>query len=250
MRAEYRWFRGAPEAWEAVEGATEFEYVPGADDVGQCLLCEAVAVAKSGLRSVPCCASLEDPVRPASERFRILSEAFCTGTVLRTNAGDRPVRWERDDGTALGEGIEYLVTASDVGRSLVASFRQFRTEPSPKCTLKAPLDFHLRSIMQRRKFAFTGHPRAGKVNWEVAMDARGLRMSRQGMFDRACEWAKVRVEAVRGSRDEMRIFFDSSARFLMIPELRPGSPLQKSLGKDLRDLVVAVIMAFCEELHE
>jgi hypothetical protein len=246
--ARFRWAASADgEHWVALEGARGADYVPAPADIGKFLRCTAEAVGE--FRGAPVSEALRDPVGHARERLKIVADNFWAGTMLRTNI-DRPVSWEREDANGtfgvVAEGETYLVTVNDVGCRLAASLGPFETEVSPQCALRPPLESFAKSLVRTKRFEFIGRPKAGKLQWNASLDKSGFRLSRKGAADRVGDWKRVRAEAVEGTSDEMRVSFDESAKFRMVPQLLPDSVLRKQIGASVRDFVVAVIRGFCD----
>jgi hypothetical protein len=226
--------------------ATEADYVPDDSDLGFYLACEVEPVSAAGWRGKPVSGQAAAPVEAPEGKLLILPTEYATGTELTTNSG-AVVTWERDDGgnwVFVRDSESYLLTANDIGLKLRATLKKHVTDPTVPIGIKADLISYLRAVIRAKTLKFVGEMSRGGLTWNVIVDEAGIVLKSKGTPDKMGKWATVKCNAVQGTRDEMLLFLDASAKFMMKPNLSNDARLSKAIGIHTRDFVVAAIDHF------
>jgi hypothetical protein len=182
-------------------------------------------------------------------RLQIQGDKVWTGEELRTNA-DQAVNWEREDRSGsfvrIVEAETYLLTANDIGSRLRVTWQRHQSEPTQKCVIRPDIRGCVHAFVRAKAFKFVGQAKVGKLKWLVSVDASGISMTAKGMPEKSAKWGNIRTEAMDGTTDEMRIWFDSSTKFVVIPSIADDPRLAKSVGRHARDLIVAALAEFAQ----
>jgi hypothetical protein len=245
LKPLFQWFRGDGEdTWEKIPRATDADFVPEEDDIGFFLACEVVPVNSAGWKGHAATGLAASPVEPVVEAFMILPAESVTGTELETNAG-KSVSWEREEEsgewTSVSEGESYLVTANDIGKRIRAARRTHVTEPTGPIEMKSVIIPYVKAVVRVKQLKFAAETSRGGLTWSAVVDDVGIVLKTKGAPDKAGKWSTIRCSAIPDTQDEMILFLNPSAKFVIRPNLSGDPKLAKAIGANVRDFIVIVI---------
>jgi hypothetical protein len=186
------------------------------------------------------------PVEPGEVKLVILPKEYATGTELSTNA-ETEVTWQREEAgewNPVANSETYLLTANDAGKRIRAMIKRHVTEPTEPIPIKTEINSLLRAVIRSRVLKFIGETSRGGQSWLVVVDETGIVVKAKGVPDKIGRWATVKCNAIPGTKDEMLLYLDPSAKFVMKPNMSNDPRLAKALGAHVRDYVVAAIDHF------
>jgi hypothetical protein len=246
--ANYRWFRGTGEGnWERIPLATEPDYLIEEIDTGCYLVCEVEPTNAAGWKGKAVSGQAATPVGAGEGKLLLSPKDWTTGVQLETNASVA-VNWQREeDGewVAQAKGETYLLTANDIGKRIRATVKKYISEPTDPRALRTDILSYVRAVVRSKTLKFLGEPCRGGPPWSVIVDGTGVIVRGKGTSqEKFGRWSTLKCTALPDKTDELVLFLDASAKFLMRPIFTNDPRLGKALGPHARDFVVAAIDQF------
>jgi hypothetical protein len=243
--ARYQWFRGDGASWERINGATDTDYVPEDADAEKFLVCEVEPSNAAGWIGNPVSGSAATAIEPGDPKLLILGSDFTAGTELKTNA--ESCHWLREEGgewVEISSGPSYILTGNDVGKRIRAAGRGLASEITPVVVLKTDANAPLKAVVRAKTLKFMAETSRGGLTWAVAIDEVGVSLRAKGTPDKSAKWPTIQCSAVAGTKDEMFLWLDPSAKFVMKPNLSNDPRLAKAVGASVRDFIVVALLQF------
>jgi hypothetical protein len=244
--AKYQWFRGDGNDWERIPAATDTDYVPEEADVDKFLVCEVEPTNGAGWTGLAVSGQAASAIEPGDPKLVIVGSDFIAGTELQTNMGGN-IQWQREaanEWVDVFAGPAYLLTGNDVGRRIRATGRQLVSEPTSTIVLKTEPGARLKAVVRAKSFKFHAETSRGGLTWVITIDEMGVNLKAKGSPDKFAKWATVRCNAVEATKDEMFLWLDPSAKFVMKPNLSGDPRLAKAVGTSVRDFIVVAMAQF------
>jgi hypothetical protein len=247
----FQWSCGKGDGtWAKIEGAATADYLVAPENLGLYLRCSVIAQNDAGWKGPALSAVVAEPVEPAEpDALRIIvhKNRFETGVEMRTSA-EGEVIWEREVGGTwefIVESAVYMTTINDVGHRIRAAAGEEETPPTPPIIIRPALVAYAKAAVGAKQLRFVATSKVAKVVWNGLANGVGLTIKGKGpVEDKSGKWATVRWEAVNGTRDEMTLWLDRSAKFRVSVAITGDQRLLVAIGEHTRDYICATFAEF------
>jgi hypothetical protein len=248
----FQWYNGTGDGkWTRIDSATSADYVCCETDADLYLLCCVEPVNAQGWRGKSISVATTDFVDSGLGKVRIIvhKNRYQTGMVMWTNL-DKEVVWERETSPDFWDFVcqkaTYLLTSNDIGCRIRAGLEEFDGTPTPRIVLRPQLVSLVKATVRARSLKFLASAKMGNQTWLVAFDGSGVLMKPKGTGnDRVGKWATVKWEAVTATRDEMVLWLDRSAKFVLIPTFVGVDPrMATAIPDHTRDFILVTMGQF------
>jgi hypothetical protein len=162
---------------------------------------------------------------------------------LQTNF-DGDVNWQREENGQwidIACGASYLLNGNDVGKRVRAAAQTAASEPTGIVVLESDAGSCLKAIVRAKALKFHAETSRGGLTWTVLIDEASVTLRARGTPDKVAKWATVECAAVAGTKDDMFLWLDPSAKFVMKPNLLADPRLAREVGTSVRDFIVVLI---------